>query len=31
VRNFFERIIEWGWEDAPARVPVFSGDLPIKD
>ena len=31
VRNFFERIIEWGWEDAPARVPVFSGDFPIKD
>jgi integrase len=31
VRNFFERIIEWGWHDAPARVPVFSGDFPIKD
>lgn len=31
LRNFFERIIEWGWDDAPARVPVFSGDLPIKD
>ncbi len=31
VRNFFERIIEWGWDDAPARVPLFSGDLPIKD
>lgn len=31
VRNFFERIIEWGWADAPARVPVFSGDFPIKD
>jgi integrase len=31
VRNFCERIIEWGWEDAPARVPVFSGDFPIKD
>jgi site-specific recombinase XerD len=31
VRNFFERIIEWDWEDAPARVPVLSGDFPIKD
>jgi len=31
VRNFFERIIEWGWDDVPARVPVFSGDFPIKD
>lgn len=31
VRNFFERIIEWDWADAPARVPVFSGDFPIKD
>ena len=31
VRNFFERIIEWDWIDAPARVPVFSGDFPIKD
>jgi len=31
VRNFFERIIEWGWDDVPARVPLFSGDLPIKD
>ncbi len=30
VRNFFERIIEWGWDDIPARVPLFSGDLPIK-
>jgi hypothetical protein len=31
VRNFFERIIEWDWEDVPDRVPVFSGDFPIKD
>jgi len=28
---FLERIIEWGWEDAPARVPIFAGDLPRKD
>jgi integrase len=31
VRSFFERIIEWGWQDAPSRVPVFSGDFPIRD
>lgn len=31
VRNFFERIIEWEWDDVPDRVPVFSGDFPIKD
>jgi integrase len=31
VRMFLERIIEWGWGDAPARVPIFAGDLPRKD
>ncbi len=31
LRMFLERIIEWGWEDAPARVPIFAGDLPRKD
>lgn len=31
VRNFFERLIEWGWDDAPARVPLFAGDLPIPN
>lgn len=31
LRGFFDRIIEWGWEDAPARPLLFSGDLPIKD
>lgn len=31
LRNFFERIIEWGYEDAPARVPLFAGDFPIPD
>jgi len=31
VRMFFERIIEWGWDDAPVRVPIFAGDLPRKD
>ena len=28
---FFTRIVEWGYPDAPARTPVFPGDLPIKD
>jgi integrase len=31
LRNFFERIIEWGYDDAPARVPLFAGDFPIPD
>lgn len=31
LRNFFERIVEWDWEDAPPRVPVFAGDRPIPD
>jgi integrase len=31
LRCFFDRIIEWGYHDAPARNPVFSGDSPIRD
>jgi site-specific recombinase XerD len=31
LRMFFERITEWGWDDAPPRVIVFAGDLPRKD
>jgi len=31
VRTFFERIIEWGYDDAPRRVPVFAGDFPKAD
>lgn len=31
VRVFFERIIEWGYHDAPDRVPIFPGDLPVVD
>jgi integrase len=31
LRMFFVRIIEWGWEDAPARVPIFFGDVPKRD
>ena len=28
LRVFFLRIDEWGWQDAPARVPMFPGDVP---
>ncbi len=28
LRMFFLRIDEWGWEHAPARVPMFPGDVP---
>jgi integrase len=31
LRTFFERIIEWGYADAPARVPIYAGDLPRPD
>lgn len=31
VRMFFTRITEWDWPDAPARVPMFLGDLPRED
>lgn len=31
TRAFFERIIEWGYPDVPARNPVFAGDIPIRD
>ena len=30
ARQFFERIIEWDWPDAPARNPVTAGDIPKK-
>src|SRR5260221_3702374 len=30
VRQFFERIMEWDWPDAPARNPVIAGDIPKK-
>ena len=29
--GFFERIIEWDYDDAPVRSPVFRGDMPIRD
>ena len=31
VQLCFQRLIEWGVADAPARAPIFPGDLPIKD
>jgi integrase len=31
LRSFFERVIEWGYDDAPARVPIYEGDLPKPD
>ena len=30
LRMFFVRITEWGWTDAPARVPIFFGDVPRR-
>lgn len=31
LHSFFERIIEWDWPDAPARLPIFGADLPRAD
>jgi site-specific recombinase XerD len=31
LRMFFVRIDEWGWDEAPARAPMFPGDLPRLD
>ena len=31
LRTFFERIIDWDWQDAPRRVPIFVGDIPKAD
>ena len=31
LRSCFERLSEWAGEDVPARVLVFSGDLPRRD
>lgn len=31
LKMFFIRIIEWDWDDAPARVPIFFGDIPKRD
>jgi len=31
LRMFFVRIDEWGWPEAPVRVPMLLGDLPRQD
>src|SRR5690348_9374643 len=31
LRMFFVRPGEWGWDEAPPRVPMFPGDLPRQD
>lgn len=31
LRVFFVRLEEWGWDEAPPRVPMFPGDLPRQD
>ena len=31
LRMFFVRLDEWGWDEAPPRVPMFPGDLPRTD
>jgi site-specific recombinase XerD len=31
LRMFFLRIDEWGWDEAPPKVPMFTGDLPRQD
>ena len=31
LRSFFERIIEWGWDDATMRIPIFTVDVPVAD
>jgi len=31
LRMFFLRIEEWGWDEAPPKVPMFPGDLPRLD
>jgi hypothetical protein len=30
LRMFFIRIVEWDWDDAPARVPILFGDVPKR-
>jgi site-specific recombinase XerD len=31
LRMFFIRIQEWGWPEAPARIPILLGDVPRQD
>lgn len=30
IKIFFERIIEWDWDDAPRRNPILHGDIPPR-
>ena len=30
IRIFFERLIEWDWDDAPRRNPILHGDIPPR-
>ena len=31
LRTFFERIIDWDYDDAPRRSPVYAGDFPERE
>ena len=31
LRTFFERIIDWDYDDAPKRSPIYAGDFPERD
>ena len=31
LRTFFERIIDWDYDDAPRRCPIYMGDFPERD
>jgi integrase len=31
LRTFFERIIDWDYNDAPRRSPIYAGDFPERD
>ena len=31
LRSFFERIKEWGYDDAPSQALIFPGDFPQAD
>jgi site-specific recombinase XerD len=31
LRTFFERIIDWDYDDTPRRCPIYKGDFPERD
>ena len=31
LHAFFERVTAWDYDDAPAKIPVFTGDRPLPD